>query len=180
MCRWLLLTASLLLPSGAISAEAQFFESTAYRYSAQYPQGWQADDTSSKDTLTIDNFRASAAVHAVHLPRGGAEIEVRPAEASPGRERPQTLDAWIKANTAREDVTSRQAIQLEVGQESVPAIEVHGHDRGDAPVFEWVDWYFKIGDRMFQATVIYWQGNTRTDEFLETMKQVVRTLRAKP
>jgi hypothetical protein len=178
--RWFLFTASLLLPCSAISAEAQSFESIAYRYSVQYPQGWYLDGTRSTDTLTIDNFPASAAVHAVHLPRGGGEIEIRPAETSPGRERPQTLGAWIKADTAREDVTSKRAVDLEVGREKVPAVEVRGHDRGDAPVFEWVDWYFQIGNRMFQATLIYWQGNPKANEFRETMKQVVQTLRVKP
>src|ERR1700683_1113167 len=58
----------LLLPCSAISAESQLFESIAYRYSVQYPPVWYLDGTRSTDTLTIDNFPASAAVHAVHLP----------------------------------------------------------------------------------------------------------------
>jgi hypothetical protein len=177
---WFLCTVSLFFPCSAIAVDAQTFESTAYRYSAQYPQGWYLDGTRPADTLTIDNFPASAAVHAVHLPRGGAEIGIRPAEASPARERPQSLDAWINADTAGEEVASRKAVELQAGQEKVPATEVRGHDRGDAPVFEWVDLYFKIEGRMFRATLIYWQGNPNAGELRETLRQVIKTLRVKP
>jgi hypothetical protein len=168
----------IFLPGSADSVGlSKSFESAIYRYSVEYPDGWYIDATRTADTLDIDNFPASSAVYAVHLPRGGAKITLRPLEAIRKREAPLTLDSWVKADSSHEDATATRTFDLEINHKVVPVTEVCAHEDGEPPVFEWVDWYFQIGGRRFQATVLYWRGDSRADELRETLRQIVVSLK---
>lgn len=173
--------ALVVLPGAAMGVNLpQSFVSAAYRYSVRYPDGWYLDATRTTDTLDIDSFPASAAVHAVHLPPGGAKLTLRPWEALHRREAPRTLDSWVKADSAREKVIASRTFDLDFDRTAVPIAEVRAHEVGQPPVFEWIDWYFQIGGRMFQATVLFWQNDSNADDFRDTLRQVVLSLRLEP
>lgn len=168
----------LLCPASAAEI-SKVFASTTYKYSVRYPGDWYLDAAGIPDTLDIDNFPSSAAVHAVHLPPAGAEITLRPLETTRDRQTPPTLESWANSDSAREEVTARSAFEIDSFQGKMSVVEVRGHDAGEPPVFEWDDWYFRVSNRMFHASVVYWQGNPQAERLRKTLQQIVLSLRVK-
>jgi hypothetical protein len=90
-------------------------------------------------------------------------------------ERHRTLDAWIQIDTAQSHVISNQTIELENGK-----IVVEVRTKEPDPVLEGMRLYFRFQDRLFKAVVLYWRGNPNRVQLVQTMRQIVLSLKPSP
>ena len=170
--------AILFLACPAQSADGlRTFRSKSSGYEVQYPISWYGDATGTTDTLNIDNFPASKAIRAVHIPAGGAEIMLAPAEAGGRREKPRTLEAWVEMDNPRNSSLAKRTFDIEGPRRMLSIIEVKKQCCAVPPFFESVHWYFEFEGRLFGALLTYWKDDQNVDKLRETLKQVVLTLR---
>ena len=155
------------------------FTSRDFGFSARYPSDWYLGAKRSDDPLDIIDFRPSEAVHAVYIPQGGAEMVIGPVEAFHLRETPPTLNAWVVVDTARKHLISKNAFELESAPTGISQILEVRTEEGDPPLVS-VGWYFRFQDHLFKAMLLYWKGNPNADKLIQTMRQVVHSLKLSP
>jgi hypothetical protein len=168
-------TSGIVAFAGA--ATLKIFENKRYSYSVEYPNDWFLDDTAGRFQLL--SFPPQKAVRAVLLPEGGAVILIlvpsQIARSESGQ--PRTLEEWVGLGAKHDQVTGRRDVEIETSTGFTTAVEVKTLCCSIAPFQEGVDWYFMTGGRYFEATVTYWQGDPEARARVETMKQLVRSLR---
>jgi hypothetical protein len=151
------------------------FQSEIYGFTAEYPADWFAGPATD-GRLEITDFPPSQAVHGVYVPDKGAMIWMAPAESQAGRGTPQTMEAWIEMNTRRQDVISRLTVNLPSSRGQIAATEIAIRYEDERSL----EWYFQFGSRLFEASLIYWVDNDHVDSLVETMRQIVASLRLIP
>lgn len=170
-----LATCGLVASAGA--ATLKLFENTKYAYSVEYPNDWFLDATAGRFQLV--SFPPREAVKAALLPKGGAVIIIlvpsQIARSEP--EQPRTLEGWVGLGTKHQEVTGRRNVEIETSIGLTTAVEIRTLCCAVAPFQEGVEWYFMTGGRYFEATVMYWQGDSEAQARVETMRQLVRSLR---
>jgi RHS repeat-associated protein len=171
-----LLISVISVGSGQTANTEKTFTSKEYGFSARYPSDWYAGAKRSDHALDIIDFPPSKTVHAVYIPHGGAEMVIGPVAAFHLRETPRTLNAWATMETARKHLTSEHAFEVESAPTGITQILEVKTDEGEPPM-EVVSWYFHFHERLFKAMLLYWKGNPNADKLVQTMKQVVLTLK---
>ena len=167
------------LACGGIRGQPQLpqtktFTSATAGYVAQYPDTWYVLER-SLSTLYIVNFPPSQRVRAVTLPSGGASIAVVPPPQGTAN-----AEQWAKRDLKPGMVlVSKTNNQLKSSDSDAP-IEVtemqltrglHGPDLYN------VDCYFTVGGHLFAGRLTYWSGDSKAQEYLETLRHVIRSLR---
>ena len=152
------------------------FRSTVYKYVVQYPSVWYREATQPADVLDIASFPLSRAVHATHLPVGGAEIYLAPIEAVQRRERPRTLEEWIEIDNGAHGGGPTHPVEIQSSDGRMSAIEVRSQCCGGHLGLDFVSWYFRFEGRAFVASLSY-RGGDPEGKFLDTLRAVVRSLR---
>lgn len=151
------------------------FKSKNYGYAVRYPSTWYPGAKRSDDPLDIISFPPSEAIHALYIPRGGAEIIVAPVAAFHLRQTPGTVEAWIKMDTARKLVVSQRTFELRGAPDGMgPIREIRTEE--DDPALETISWYFHFRGQLFKAMLLYWHGDPGAIKLSETMNEVVRSL----
>jgi hypothetical protein len=152
------------------------FISKEYHYSTSYPADWFEANGHSGDPLRLIDFPPSDAVRAVFIPRSGAEIVLGPVTAFHLRQIPETPDQWATMDARRTHVIGRRTFDLRDTSPGMSRIiEVRTEEL--EPTLEGVNWYFILEGRLFKAMLLYWQGNSKVEQLIDTLNQVVRTVK---
>jgi len=165
-------------PVDGASAASRIFRSEKYHYTARCPKGWQADRAARPGILDIDNFAPATAVRAVHVPPGGAEIDLFPLEALIRRRTPGTLDEWVDSDAKLAKVISRRRLEVDRPDGKLSVIELKQQCCAVPPFSEDVNWYFMLNGRVFRAHLTYWKGDPKQVSLEHTMEQVVASVEA--
>lgn len=180
VCRLIFAAASLsVIPLRPASVSVTTFKSQSEGYTVEYPDAWYRNPSRLTDTLDVQNFPPSKAVHGLHIPGGGAEIEI--ASWRTARNGRGTVEELIKADTAHQKVLAKRDINVSLSSGAARAIEVREEaDVGSGPLEEALIWYFPLEDKWFEAQLVYWQGDPNSEKYLQTMRQIVLSLRLTP
>jgi len=179
--RRLIFAAALLtvIPLWPASISLKTFTSQSEGYIVEYPDTWYRNPSRLSDTLDVQNFPPSKAVHGLHIPGGGAEIEI--ASWRTARNGRSTVEEWIKGDTAHQKVLAKREINVSLFSGVTRAIEVREEaDVSPGPLEEAVIWYFALQDKWFEAQLVYWRGDPNAEKYLQTMRQIVSSLRLTP
>jgi hypothetical protein len=171
----------VLLSFGLVWAQIETlvtFTNRAYGYVVQYPRGWRSIGTPSK--FMICNFPASKAVRGSVIPESGAVIKVLvPTElVRRGQAIPATLNEWAALGSAHEEVVAMTTREIEKQGRRLALIEVRSECCGGPPFQDSIEWYFRLDGRLFSASVTYLRADRHATEYVDTLTQVVLSLRA--
>ena len=151
------------------------FKSASHGFSLDYPRSWYPHIAS--DIFSINNFPPSEAIRAVVLPKGGAGINVLTStQAVRGAQKvPANLEDLAVLDNARQRIIGRRDLKIGDGKRTLSLIEVT--TACCDPIQESVSWYFEVGTHMFVASVYYWQGEPKAEEFRGTLKEIVLSVK---
>lgn len=159
------------------AADRRTFENKTYSYAVDYPKDWHPRLLA--DRFTIESFPPSEGTRGSRLADGGAAIIiVVPQQIAQSKsDIPRSLEDWAMMGSASEKVTSAHSAEIETSSGRASAIELKTICCAVPPLQEALEWYFRIDNRYFKATFIYWQGDPETQAREETLREVVRSLR---
>jgi hypothetical protein len=159
------------------AADVKTFENRTYSYAIDYPSDWYLRVLAGR--FTIESFPPSEGTRDSRLADGGAAIiVVVPQEiAQSPSDMPASLKAWVRLGSKHEQVTNTSDVEIETSSGPTPAIELKTICCAAPPLQEALEWYFRIDDRYFKATLIRWQSDPDVRVREETLRQVVRSLR---
>jgi len=167
-----------LVPLCSQAADLRTFHNKKYGFTVRYPSSWNLQSLS--EHFYIENFPGSKFVKGVRLPPGGAGISVSvPSEFvhQPNQSMPLTMEEWVSLGTARRKVNQKRDFSVSNGKRTLPVIEVVTQCCAVPPFQESIDWYFKVDDQMFTASLEYWQGDANANELRKTLQDVVVSIR---
>jgi len=151
------------------------FEDKRLGFTIEYPADWYVNTLGN--SFEIDSYPLRKRVRGVGTPYGEAEVNLVSSEVFPYPDRPKTLDGWVESNTVRANVTGRREFELRGHNGKLSVIEVRSRFGATQPYEEGVWWYFQIRDRMFHASLGYWENDPKADKYLVILKRVVLSLK---
>lgn len=163
----------LWLPSVSGQGTLKTFTNDRLHYTVQYPADWWLQIR--ENVFYIENFPPSMAVRGAGLPAAGAGLKILlPAQITRNSDAPpRSLGEFATAAASGRHILHRRSLNVRNDLGNLKVLELQTLCCGSiTPYTEGIEWYFETGGQMFDATVFYWQGNSKSSELRETLKQV--------